>query len=130
MAGKRTTVGLSRRERQIMDIVYRRGEASVSEVLGDLAEAPGYSAVRSFLRILEEKGHLKHKKEGPRYIYLPTRSREHASRTALKRVLQTFFDGSVEQAVAALLDVSDAELTEKQLNELAKVIKQANGKGK
>ncbi|MCP4711016.1 MAG: BlaI/MecI/CopY family transcriptional regulator [Planctomycetes bacterium] len=130
MASKKPIIVLSRRERQIMDIVYRRGEASVSEVLGDLDEAPSYSAVRAFLRILEEKGHLKHKKEGPRYIYMPTRSREKASRTALKRILQTFFDGSVEEAVAALLDVSDMELTEEQLADLAKVISRANGKGK
>ena len=129
MGSKRSIVGLSRREGQIMDILYRRGEASVSEVLGDLEDAPSYSAVRACFGIFEEKGHLKHKKEGPRYVYLPRRSREKASRTALKRVLQTFFDDSVEEAVAALLDVSDAELSEEQLSELAQIIKQANGKG-
>ena len=121
---------LGRRERQIMDCVYRRGKASVGEVIDDLPDPPSYSAVRTFLRILEEKGHLKHKKDGPRYVYYPTLSRKIASRTALKRVLQTFFNGSVDKAVAALLDVSDTKLTDKQLEELSQVIKQAQKKEK
>ena len=121
---------LGRRERQIMDCVYRRGKASVGEVLGDLPDPPSYSAVRAFLRILEEKGHLKHKKDGPRYVYYPTLSRKIAGHTALKRVLQTFFNGSVEKAVATLLDVSDTRLSDKQLEELSLVIKEAQKKGK
>ncbi|MFC1783198.1 BlaI/MecI/CopY family transcriptional regulator [Planctomycetota bacterium] len=127
---EKPSVNLGRRERQIMDCVYRRGKASVNDVLGDMPDPPSYSAVRSFMRILEEKGHLKHKKEGPRYVYYPTLSRKIASRTALKRVLQTFFNGSVDKAVAALLAVSDTKLSDIQLEELSLVIKQAQKKGK
>ena len=127
---EKPSVNLGRRERQIMDCVYRRGKASVNDVLGDLPDPPSYSTVRAFMRILEEKGHLKHKKEGPRYVYYPTLSRKIASRTALKRVLQTFFNGSVDKAVAALLAVSDTKLSDKQLKELSLVIKQAQKKGK
>ena len=125
---KKPPPDLSRRERQIMDCIYRRGKMSVSDVLDELADPPSNAAVRTFLRILEEKGHLKHKKEGPRYIYFPTRSRKSASRTALKRVLQTFFDGSIEKAVTTLLDFSDTKLSEKQLNEVSRLIKQTNKK--
>ncbi len=97
---------LTRRERQIMDIVYRRGRATAAEVLAELPDPPSYSAVRALLRILEEKGYLRHQQEGPRYVFLPTLARDKARRSALKQMVQTFFDGSAEQAVAALLDMS------------------------
>jgi len=123
-------VDLSRRERQIMDVVYSRGRASVAEVLADLPDPPSYSAVRALLGILESKGHLKHVQEGARYVYLPTRPRGPAGRSALKRVLQTFYDGSVEKAVAALLSVSDADLSDMELRRLAELIDQAKKEGR
>jgi predicted transcriptional regulator len=116
---------LSRRERQIMDILYQRGQATTAEVLEDLADPPSYSAVRAMLRILEEKGHLKHKQQGTRYIYLPRVPREQARRSALQRLLQTFFDGSTEQAVATLLDLSAPKLSDADLDRLADLIDQA-----
>ena len=126
---KQTEIHLSRRERQIMDIIYRRGPASVTQVLEDMPDAPSYSAVRAFLRILEEKGHLKHTKEGPRYVYQPARSRSSAAHSAMKRVLRTFFDGSSEKAVAALLQVSDSKLSEGELERLAGLIEKAGKQG-
>lgn len=127
--GKSKPVNLSRRERQIMDIIYQRGRASVSDVLGALPDPPSYSAVRALLGILENKGHLKHKKDGPRYVYFPTRSRRSVSRSALRRMLDTFFDGSVEKAMAALLDVSDSKLSEQQLEQLSQLVDQARKEG-
>jgi predicted transcriptional regulator len=121
---------LSRRERQIMDIVYARGEASAAEVLADLPDPPGKTAVRTLLRILEEKGHLKHRQEGLRYVYRPSRPRGHAGRSALRRVLATFFDGSLEKAVAAHLGDSAEGLTAAELARLAELINQARGKGR
>src|ERR1051325_6018164 len=120
---------LSRRERQIMDIIHRREKASVSEVIEALPDPPGYSAVRAMLRILEEKGHLKHRQEGSRYVYLATQSRVKASRSALKRVITTFFDGSVEQAVSALLEASDAKLSGAELDRIQNIIDQAKKEG-
>jgi len=122
-------VNLSRRERQIMDVIYRRNKASVADVLAELPDPPSYSAVRAMLRILEEKGYLKHTKEGPRYVYSPTLTRKKAARSVLKRVLQTFFDGSTEQVVAALLDISESELSAAQLDRLASLIEQAKREG-
>src|SRR5256885_10772649 len=102
---KETNTQLSRREREIMDVIYRTGRATAAEVLDQLAEPPSYSAVRALLRVLEEKGHLRHEEDGPRYVFVPTVPRERARASALRRVLHTFFDGSTEQAVAALLDL-------------------------
>jgi predicted transcriptional regulator len=121
---------LSRRERQIMDVIYRRGRASAAEVVAELADPPSYSAVRALLRILEDKGHLRHESEGGKYVYTPTRPREHAGRSALRRVLQTFFDNSAEKAVAALLDLHDAELSPEDLDRLAHLIEQARKEGR
>ena len=126
---RKSHADLSRRERQIMDIIYRRGEASVAQVLEDLPDTPSYSTVRALLRILEGKGHLKHGKDGPRYVYRPTRSQRAAARSALRRVLETFFNGSAEKAVAALLDVSDADLTPEELERLGKLIDKARKDG-
>ena len=119
---KKPLPSLSRRERQIMDIIYRRGKASVGEVMGDLPDPPSYSAVRATLRILEEKGHLKHEKQGPRYVFSPTLPREQARESALKQLLHTFFDGSVEQAVLALLESGASRLSESDLDRLARLI--------
>ena len=115
----------SRRERQIMDIIYARGEATAAEVEAALPDAPSYSAVRALLRILEEKGALKHREDGPRYIFMPTQPREKVRRTALQKVLHTFFDGSLANAVAALVDAKDGKLTEDELKRLESIIKQA-----
>src|SRR5215213_8154977 len=121
---------LSRRERQIMDIVYARGEASAVDVLGDLPDPPSKTAVRTLLRILEEKGHLTHRQQGLMYVYQPSRPRGRAGRSAFQRVLQTFFDGSLEQAVAAHLADPAAELSADELKRLAGLIDQARKKGK
>ncbi len=118
----------SRRERQIMDILHARGEATAADVLAALPEPPSYSAVRALLRILEEKGAIKHREDGPRYIFMPTESREKASRSALKRVVQTFFDGSLADAVAALVDAKDAKLDPAELARIKEIIRQAKAK--
>ena len=117
------TVKLSRRERQIMDIVYQRGCASVVDVLEDLPDPPTYSTVRALLRILEEKGYLTHKKDGKRYIYRPTQPRHLAGRSALKQIFQTFFDKSIEKTVMTL--ISDADLSDEELDRLSQRIEQA-----
>jgi predicted transcriptional regulator len=116
---------LSRRERQIMDIVYGRGEASALDVHDALPDAPSKTAVRTLLRILEAKGHLKHRAEGLKYIYQPSRPRSSAGRSALRRVLQTFFDGSLEKAVAARLGDPACDLSEAELKQLAEIVRQA-----
>ncbi len=121
---------LARRERQIMEIVYQLGRATAAEVLAALPDPPSYSAVRAHLRILEEKGHLRHDQEGTRYVFRPTVARHRARRSALKQVVQTFFDGSAEQAVAALLDMSHAKLSEDELDRLSGLIDKARKEGR
>lgn len=121
---------LSRRERQIMDVLHSRQSASAAEVRAALPDAPGYSAVRALLRILEEKGHLRHRREGARYVYLPRASRETASRSALERVVSTFFQGSVTQTMAALLETADAQLSDSEWNRLQQLIKEAKKEGR
>jgi predicted transcriptional regulator len=118
---------LSRRERQIMNIIYQRGHASVANVLDDLPDPPTYSTVRALLRILEEKGHLTHEKDGPRYIYHPTQPRHQAGHFALKQLVKTFFDKSIEKTVAAL--VSDADVSDEQLDRLSRLIEQTKKGG-
>ncbi|NNF26177.1 MAG: BlaI/MecI/CopY family transcriptional regulator [Gemmatimonadetes bacterium] len=120
---------LSRRERQIMDVIYRLGEASVAEVQQGVPDPPSYSTVRALLRILEEKGHLTHETAGTRYIYRPTVSREAARRSALDRVLNTFFDNSTEKAVAALLDLRGDDLSPDELQRIEERIAQAREEG-
>jgi predicted transcriptional regulator len=117
--------GLSRRERQIMEILYQHGKTSASDVMKLMENAPGYSAVRAMLRVLEEKGHVKHEAEGLKYVYVPTVGREKAKRSAVKHVLETFFNGSPEQIVAALLDVSSTRLTRGELDRMAEMIEKA-----
>lgn len=121
---------LSRRERQIMDILYARGEASAAEVQAELPQAPSYSAVRAMLRVLEEKGHVRHRAEGQRYIFVPVVERKDARKSALKHLVDTFFDGSAEQTVATLLDLSDEELSEEQLDRLSRLIESAREEGR
>jgi BlaI family penicillinase repressor len=118
-------VYLSRRERQIMDIVYRRGEASAAEVLEALPDPPSYSAVRALLRLLESKGHLRHREVGRKYVFAPTVSAARAKRSALGGVLRNFFDGSVEDAVASLLDLRAKELSDVDLDRLSGLIDKA-----
>ena len=121
---------LSRREREIMDIVYARGEASAAEVHANLADPPSYSAVRALLAILVGKGHLKHRSDQGRYIYAPTRRRSQVGRSALRRVLDTFFEGSLEKAVAALLHGADGKLSPDELQRLGKLIQEARKEGR
>lgn len=121
---------LSRRERQIMDIVYRRGEATAQEILDDIADPPSYSAIRALLRVLVEKRHLQHRVDGPRYVYAPTLSRQKARAGALAQVVNTFFDGSALQAASALLGSSQATLSDDELDELSALIDAARRKGR
>lgn len=120
---------LSRRERQILDILYQRGQATAADVQAVLPEPPSYSAVRALLRILEEKGHVRHRQDGPRYVYLPTIARDNAKRSALRHVLKTFFDNSAEQAISALLDEGSAKLSAAELDRLARLIDTARKNG-
>jgi predicted transcriptional regulator len=120
---------LSRRERQIIDILYAQGRATAAEVQASLPDPPSYSAVRAMLRILEEKGHVRHEQDGPRYVYVPTVARDNAKRSAMRHMLQTFFDGSAEQAISALLDDSSARLSDAELDRLARLINQARRTG-
>jgi BlaI family penicillinase repressor len=121
---------LSRRQRQIMDALYRRGQATAVEVLGELPDPPSYTAIRTLLRILEEKGHIGHTQEGARYIYAPRVSRERARRSVLQDVLRNFFDGSREKLVAALLDGGAGELTPGELESFSELIERARQEGR
>lgn len=121
---------LSRRERQIIDILYHQGRATAAEVQAKLPDSPSYSAVRALLRILEEKGHVRHEEQGPRYVYLPKVPKERASRSALHHLLQTFFHGSVEQAVTALLDDGSTQLSADELDRIAEHIEAAKERKK
>ena len=126
---RQTHNDLSRRERQIVDILYTQGRATAAEVQASLPDPPSYSAVRAMLRILEEKGHVRHEQDGPRYVYVPTVARDNAKRSALRHMLQTFFDGSAEQAISALLDDSSTRLSDRELDRLARMIDQARRTG-
>ena len=123
-------VGMSRRERQIMEILYRRGQASVSEVRAAMNDAPSYSAVRAMLRVLKDKGHVKHQAEGLKYLYRPVVNREKAKRSALKSLVDTFFNDAPDEVVAALLDVESRRLTAEELDRMAAMIDEARREGK
>lgn len=127
MKGQRN---LSRRERQIMDVVYELKQATATQVLEGLPNPPSYSAVRALLRVLEQKGHLVHRQDGPRYVYAPTLPRERARRSALKHLLKTFFDNSTEDAVAALLDISEESLSDGEFQRLVELIRKAQKEGR
>ena len=129
MAQKKESA-LSRRERQIMEIVYRLGSATAAEVLESIPDPPSYSAVRAMMRILEEKGHLTHRHDGPRYVYSPVVPRAAARQSALRSLVKTFFDGSATQAVAALLDMSESRLSGDEAEQLGRLIEKAKREGK
>ncbi|HJZ70795.1 MAG TPA: BlaI/MecI/CopY family transcriptional regulator [Vicinamibacterales bacterium] len=120
---------LSRRERQIMDILYRRGRASANEVMADLPGEPSYSTVRTQLRVLESKGHVRHEEEGLRYVYLPAVARRAARRSALRHLVDTFFEGSTEKVVAALLGADSSRLSDEELDRIAGIVARARKGG-
>lgn len=120
---------LGRRERQIMDVLFRRGRGTVADVLHDLPDPPSYSSVRSMLRLLETKGHVRHEWDGPRYMYVPTESPRQLQKTAARHVLRTFFNNSMESAVAALLGGAERPPSEEELKRLAKLVERARRNG-
>ena len=123
-------VTLSRRERQILDILYTRGQATAAEILGSLPDPPSYSTTRALLRVLEQKGHVRHEEDGARYVFFPRVSRQRASVTALRHVLNTFFDGSAVAAATALVDGSASKLSTEDLDRLEALIEKARKEGK
>ena len=120
---------LTRRERQIMDILFRRGRATAAEVMEELPGEPSYSTVRTQLRVLEEKGHIRHEEQALRYVYLPLVSRDRARQSALRHLLGTFFDNSAEQAITALLDLKSSDLDRDKLDRLSELIEEAKQEG-
>jgi BlaI family transcriptional regulator, penicillinase repressor len=120
---------LTRRERQIVDILYRRGRASAGEVMSELPGDPSYSTVRTQLRVLEEKGHVRHEEQGLRYVYMPAVPRGAARKSALRHLIDTFFDGSAEQVVGALLGGAGSRLTEEELHRIAELVARARKDG-
>jgi BlaI family penicillinase repressor len=120
---------LSRRERQIMDVIYKLGKATAADIHERLPDQPSYSTVRAKLRVLEEKGFVRHQEQGPRYLYIPTTPRDKARRSALRHLIDTFFGGSAEQVVAALLDETAAKMSEEELDRLSRLIDQAKKEG-
>jgi BlaI family penicillinase repressor len=125
-----TPAPLSRRERQIMDVLFSRGHATAAEVMEGIADPPSYSAVRALLRTLEEKGHVAHEEVGRAYVYKPTIARDQARKSALRHMLKTFFSGSPEQAMAALLDLSSPRMSGEELDRLASLVEKAKKEGR
>src|SRR4051794_15694579 len=125
----KTPNGLARRERQIMDILYRRGRATATEVMEELSGAPNYSTVRTQLRVLEDKGHVRHEEDGLRYIYMPAIPLSAARKSALRHMVDTFFDGSAEQVVAAVLGGEAARLSDDDLKRIAELVAKARKGG-
>ena len=123
-------VHLSRRERQIMDHLFRVGRATAADVLAGMPDPPSYSAVRATMNVLEEKGHIRHRQDGPRYVYLPAVPRDRARNAALSHLLQTFFDGSAESAVVALLQMTDSQLSPTDFERLADQVRKARQEGR
>lgn len=126
---KEPHLDLSRRERQIMNILYRQGRATAAEIREQLPNKPSYSAVRAMLRILEEKGHIRHEEQALRYVFIPTVPREKAKRSALRDLLEIFFEGSTEKVVAALLDESSTRFSKEELDRLSRIIEEARREG-
>src|SRR5215471_5124648 len=129
MTKSSTHTTLSRRERQIMDVLYRRGRATAAEVMSELPGEPNYSTVRTQLRVLEDKGHVRHDEEGPRYVYAPAVPRHAARKSALKHLVDTFFDGSAEQVVAAVLGGEASRLSDEDLERISELIEKAKKEG-
>ncbi len=127
---KKSITDLSRRERQIMDVIFKKRAATVAEVCAAMPDPPSYSTVRALLRILEDKGLLKHKQQGPRYLYHPTVRRDRARTSALKHLMHTFYDNSIEQVVAALMDMSGSDMSEEEYAELSRMIERAKKESK
>ncbi|MFK7843795.1 MAG: BlaI/MecI/CopY family transcriptional regulator [Rhodothermales bacterium] len=125
MKDKNSPMDLGARERQIMTFIYRKGEATAAEVMEGISNPPSYSGVRAMLRILEDKGYVNHRKEGARYVFVPTITSAEAGRSAIDYMIQAFFSGSAERAVAALLDVKSDELSESDLERLSNMIENA-----
>lgn len=121
---------LAVREREIMEVIYARGQATVAEVLEGLGDPPTYSTVRAMLGKLEKKGYVKHEEQGAKYVYVPTVPRKKASMSALERTVQTFFDGSATKAVAALLDLDSGDLSDEEIDRMAELVEQARKRGK
>ncbi len=119
---------LSRRERQVMDILFRRGQATAAEVMGDLPDPPKYSSVRSILSILVDKGHVVHREEGLRYVYVPAENTTRAREEALRHVIRTFFNGSTDQTIAAVLRMSDSKLSDGEIERLQERIRKARAR--
>jgi BlaI family penicillinase repressor len=126
---ERNPAGLTRRERQIMDILYKRGRATAGEVMADLPGKPHYSTVRTQLRVLEGKGHISHEELGLRYVYVPAVPRRAARKSALRHLVETFFDGSAEQVVAAVLGGEGSRISEEELNRIAELVAKARKEG-
>lgn len=126
----KTTDNLSRREREMMNIIFARGQATATEVMEALADPPSYSAVRATLRILEQKGHLKHQHDGARYVYVPTLNKEKVRLSALDQLLTTFFDGSAANVVATLIEKQKGRMTDEELDRLSTLIEQARKEGR
>jgi predicted transcriptional regulator len=127
---KKAITDLSRRERQIMDVIFKKGAATAAEVREAMPDPPSYSSVRALLRILEDKGLLKHKQQGPRYLYQPTIRRDKAKASALKHLMHTFFDNSIEEVVAALMDMSGSDMSEEEYEQLSRMIERAKKESK
>jgi BlaI family transcriptional regulator, penicillinase repressor len=121
---------LGRRERQIMDVIVRRGRATAADVLDELPDPPSYSAVRGMLRLLEDKGFLRHEWEGPRYVYIPTADPEHIRNSAVRHLLHTFFSNSMESAIAAMLGAAEKPPTDEELKRMSKLIEAQRKKGR
>lgn len=130
MKRKKSPMDLGKRERQIMTFVYRRGEVTAAEVLEGIANAPGYSGVRAMLRILEEKGYLRHEKRGNRYVYMSTQSSDEAGQSAMQYTVQSFYGGSARRAMAALVNLDSGDWTEEELDRFEQMIEQARREGK
>ena len=129
MAKKLAPPDVSRRERQILDVLYKAGRATAADVQRAMPQAPSYSAVRTLLRILEEKGHVRHEQDGARYVYIPTVKPENAKRSALRHMLNTFFGGSTTQAIAALLDEDSSRLSDEDWDRLKAMVERARKEG-
>src|SRR4051794_5960550 len=129
MTKSSTHTTLTRRERQIMDILYRLGQATAADVMADLTGEPNYSTVRTQLRVLEEKGHVRHEEQGARYVYSPAVPRHAARRSALKHLVETFFDGSAEKTVAALLGSEGTRMSDDELDRIAELVEKARKEG-